>query len=111
AAHNTETLGKRAVDDVDAVHDPVTLGNATTARTIKADGVHFIEIGERVVLLGEVTNGADRRDVPVHRVDALEGDDLRRLAGNLLQPRFKIGKVVVLKNLLRTAAIADAGDH
>ena len=78
AAHDAEALGERAVDDVDAVHDAVALGDAAAARAVQADGVHLVEIGERAVFLGEIADRRDRRDVAVHRVDALERDDLRR---------------------------------
>ena len=111
AAHDAEALGERAVDDVDAVHDAVALGDAAAARAIEADGMDLIEIGQGAILLGEIADRADRGDVPVHRVDALEGDDLRRGAIELLQLRFEIGEVVVPEDVLRPAAIADAGDH
>ena len=78
AAHDAEALGERAVDDVDAVHHALALGDAAAARAVKADRMHFVEIGQRVVLLGEVADRLDRRDVAVHRIDALEHDDLRR---------------------------------
>ena len=51
AAHDAEALGQRAVDDVDAVHDPVALGKPAAAGAVEADGVHLVEIGERAVLL------------------------------------------------------------
>ena len=61
-------------------HDAVALGDAAAARAVKADRVHLVEIGQRAVLLGQIADRGDRRDVAVHRVDALEDDDLRRVA-------------------------------
>ena len=93
------------------MHDAVALGNAAAVRTIEADGMDLIEIRESVIFFREIANGADRSHVAVHRVDALESDDLRRLARNLLQLGFEIAEVVVQEDLLRPAAIADTGDH
>src|SRR4029079_16285394 len=45
AAHIAETLRQRPVDDIEAVHHAVALGDAAAARAIQADGVHLIEIG------------------------------------------------------------------
>ena len=58
--------------------DAVALGNAAAARAVHADGMDLVEIGQRVVLVGEVADRGDRRDVAVHRIDALEGDQLGR---------------------------------
>ena len=49
AAHDAEALGQRAVDDVDAMHDAVALGEAAAARPVEADRMHLVEIGERAV--------------------------------------------------------------
>ena len=53
----------------------------------------------------------DRGDVAVHRVDALEHDDLRRAARKFLQLLFEMLDVVVTENVLLAAAVADALDH
>ena len=111
AAHDAEALGERAVDDVDAMHDAVTLGDAAAARAIKADGVHLVEIGERVVLLGEIADRGDRRDMAVHGIDALEHDDLRRLERDFFQHLLEMLDVVMAEDVLHAAAVADAFDH
>ena len=61
--------------------DAVALGNAAAARAVHADGVDLVEIGERVIFVGEVADRGDRGDVAVHRIDALEGDQLGRVGG------------------------------
>jgi hypothetical protein len=104
-------LIKRAVDDVDASHDTVALGDAAAAPPVKADGVHFVKIGQRVVFLGEVGDRLDGRDMPVHGIDALEDDDLRRAARVLLELFFQMLHVVVADDVLLTAAMANALDH
>src|SRR5262245_39323915 len=50
AAHDAEALRKCAVDDVNAVDDPVALGQTTAARPVEADRVHLVEVGESAVL-------------------------------------------------------------
>ena len=37
-------------------HDAVALGDAAAARAIHADGMDFVEIGQRAVLLGEIAD-------------------------------------------------------
>ena len=111
AAHHAEGLGQRAVDDVDAVHDAVAFGDAAAARAVQADGMHLVEIGQRAVLLGEVADRVDRRDVAVHRIDALERDDLRACRRDLLEQLFEMLDVVVAEDVLLAAAAPDALDH
>src|SRR6185437_12117501 len=56
-AHDAETLGEGTVDDVDAVHDAIALGDAAATRAIEADSVHFVEIGQGIVFFGEIADG------------------------------------------------------
>src|SRR5262249_7806841 len=44
-AHHAETLGKRAVDNVDAVSLAIALGDAATARAIDANRMHLVDVG------------------------------------------------------------------
>ena len=111
AAHDAEPLGERAVDDVDPVHDAVALGNAPAARAVDADRVHLVEVGQRAILVGEIADRRDRRDMPVHGVDALEGDDLRRAGRQRLELRLEIGDVVVAEDAFLALPVADALDH
>ena len=80
AAHHAEALGERALDDVDAVHQAVALGDAAAARAVHADRMHFVDIGVGAVLLGEIADRRDRRDVAIHRIDRFEHDQLGALA-------------------------------
>jgi hypothetical protein len=73
--------------------------------------VHLVEVGKRPVLLGEIADRRDRRDVPVHGVDALEGDYLGRALRKFLKFRLEVGNVVVTKNVLLALPVADALDH
>ena len=56
AAHDAEGLGQRAVDDVDAVHDAVALGEPAAARAVHADRVHLVEVGQGAVFLRQVAD-------------------------------------------------------
>ena len=46
AAHDAESLGERALDDVDAMHGAVARRDARAARAVKAHAVDFVEIGQ-----------------------------------------------------------------
>ncbi len=59
-------LRQSALDDVDAIGDPVTFGHASAVRAIHANRVDLIQVGHRVVLVREVADFADWRDVCVH---------------------------------------------
>src|SRR5690606_18375386 len=73
AAHHTEALGERRVYDVDPVEDAIALGDASAAWSVHADRVHFIEIGEGAIPIGQIADRRNRGDGPVHGVDGLEG--------------------------------------
>ena len=51
------------------------------------------------------------RDMAVHRVDELEGDDLRASRGPPGAAWLQVGQIVVAPDALLPAAVADAGDH
>jgi hypothetical protein len=100
AAHDAERLAERAFDHRHAVRDLVTLRNAAAAGAVHADGVDLVEIGDRAVFVGEVADLGDRSHVAVHRIDAFEGDQLRRVGGRCLQKLFEMNKIVVPEDLL-----------
>ena len=53
----------------------------------------------------------DRRDVAVHRIDAFERDQLRRLRVVGCEQFFQMRKVVMAPHALFAARVADARDH
>ena len=77
AAEAAERLGERAFQDIDAVHDAVALGDAAAARAVHADRVNLVDIGHRAIALGEIADLGQRRDIAVHRIQALAGDQFR----------------------------------
>ena len=92
------------------MHHAVALGDAAAARAVHADRMDLVDIGHGVVALGEIADRVDRRDVAVHRIDALERDQLRPVARRL-QQLFEMREIVVAENLLVAAGLADALDH
>ena len=61
AAHDAETLGEGAIDDIDAMHHALLFGEPAAARAVKSDRMHLVEIGQGSVFLSQVANGADGR--------------------------------------------------
>src|ERR1700752_2257332 len=76
AAKRPEGLGKRSLYDVDALHHSVPFGDAGTAWPVHANSVHLVEISHRVIALRKVADCFERSDVAVHRIDALEHNQL-----------------------------------
>lgn len=111
AADHAEALCQRALDDVETVRHAVARGDAGAGGAIEADGMDLVEVGQRVVALGGVADGGDGRDVTVHGVDGLEGDDLRHVGRQGGQAGLQVGDVVVGEHLAAGAAVADALDH
>ena len=93
------------------MHLPLARADAAAARPVHADRVHLVAIGHRVVFLGEIADRLDRRDVAVHRVEALEHDQLRPLARLCGEQLFEVFRVVVAPDLLFGAGLAHALDH
>ena len=58
-------------------------GDTAAAWSIQSDRVHLIQIRQRSVMLGDVAQLGDRRDVTVHRVHALERHQLRSVRRDL----------------------------
>ena len=104
AAHHAERLAERPLDDGQAVRDAVALGNAAAVLAVHADGMDFVEIGQRVILVGEVADRGDRRDVAVHRIDALERDQLGRLGVLGSKQLLEMLEIVVAEHALLAAA-------
>lgn len=111
AAHHAKSLAERAFDDRHAIHQAFAFGNAAAARAVHADGVHFIEIGHSAELVGEIADLLDRRDIAIHRIDALEGDQLRRIRIGSGELGFEIVEIVMLPDHPLALAVADAFDH
>ncbi len=71
----------------------------------------LVDIGERVVLLGQRHDRRDRRHVAVHRVEALEHDELGAVARLRGEQLFEMSDVIVPPYALLAARAFDALDH
>src|SRR5690606_31047774 len=111
AADHAESLGKRALDDVDPVGEAVALGDASAARAIHTGGVHLVDIGHRIILVGQVGDRLYRCNVAVHGIDALEDDELGALASGRLQQAFQMRHVIVAEDLLLGAGTSHTFYH
>ena len=79
AAHHAIGLAERAFDNVHAMHDIFALCDASTLITIHTNGMHLIEIGERIKLVCQIAYRLNRADIAIHGVDALKCDDFRTI--------------------------------
>ncbi len=111
AAHHADRLAERAFDDRQPLGHTVALGNAAAARAVHADGMDFVEIGQRIVAVGEIANLGDRRDVAVHRIDALERDQLGHRRVGAAEQFLEMRDIIVAKDVLLAPRIADPRNH
>ncbi len=79
--------------------------------TVKPDRVNLIEIGHRAVMLGDVAQLGDRRDVAVHRIDGFEANELRPLGRQTGEQLGQMRGVVVAEDQPLGPAVADARNH
>jgi hypothetical protein len=97
----------RALDDVNPRHDPLALGDAGATWPVHADGVHLVEISSRYSA-PRAGRYLERGDVAVHRIDALEQDQLRIAWRSARQERREMPKIVMAPNVLGAAGGAHA---
>ena len=111
AADHAERLGQRSLDHADAVHLAVAFGDTGAARPVHADRMDLVEEGHRAVLVGNVADLANRRDVAVHGIDRLEGDQLgaRRIGAG--EHTVQVADVVVPEDFLFGLRVDDPFDH
>ena len=111
AAHDPKGLRKRAIDHIDTAHDTVTLRHASASRTVHAYGVHLVKIGHRPIPLGNRADLADGRDVTIHRIDGLEGHNLRSRRIGRSEKFLEVGDIIVSPDHPLGAAVTHAFDH
>ena len=84
AAHHADGLGQRADLDVDAAVEVEVVDRAAAVAAEHARRVRVVDHDRRFVPVGDVADAGQRRDVAVHREDAV-GDDqdrsIRRRSG------------------------------
>jgi hypothetical protein len=69
-------------------------------RAVQANRVNLVNISERIVPLGELHDPADRGDVSVHRIKALENDQLHAIATRLDQQLLETRDIIVPPDFL-----------
>ena len=111
AAHHAESLAERSFDNRQPVRDRIAFGNATAAFAVHAHRVYLVEVGQGTVPVREIADCADRSDVGVHRINALERDQLGRFWILCRQQLLEMLKIVVPEHALFAAAVLDAGNH
>src|SRR5713101_1496761 len=98
AAHHPEGLGERSLNERHTMRHAIALRDAAAAHAVKADRVDLVEIGDRAVLLGDITDRRNGRNVAVHAVDAFERDDLRALRRQRTHELIEMSNVVVAED-------------
>jgi len=88
----------------------VALRHAAAGGAVKA-GVDLVEIGHGVEAIREIADRRDRSEIPVHRVQGLEGDELRPPGRLGRKKRPEVVEVVVAKDPALRAREPDALDH
>ena len=111
ATHHAVGLGKRPVDDIQPVHQAITLGNPCPTRAIHPDGVDLVDIGQRAEFIGNVANRLDRAEIAIHRVNRFKGDQLG--CGGIIggHKRAQVLHIVMAEDTLGPAIAADPFDH
>lgn len=108
---DTKGLPESARDDIQMVHDVVSLSYPRPSLPIETNSVDFIDERQGVILMSHVANLLDGGDVTGHGVDRLKGDNLGHAGVVLTHQAFEVGGVVVSEYLLLGAAVSDPHDH
>src|SRR3954468_10755317 len=97
AAETTERLRQRPFDNVNLAGHAKLLADSAAARAVHTDRVDLVAVGHGVVAFGQGADGLDGGDIPVHRVEAFEHDQLWSVHTCLYQEALKMRNVVVPK--------------
>jgi hypothetical protein len=94
-AQHAERLAQRAFDHREPVHQAFALGDAAAARAVKADAMHFVEIGHCAVLVGDIADLGDRGDIAIHGIDRFKRHQLGPVRIHLRQAPVQIFRIIV----------------
>src|SRR4029077_13163162 len=89
----------------------VPFSDPSAVRAVHADGMDLVEIGHRVIPLGDIANLYNWRDIAIHRIDRLETDELRLPRIGAYEAVFEVARVVVAEDLVLSATVPGALDH
>ena len=100
SAERAESFGERGFDDIDAIQETFALSDPSSPRAVQANRVNLVDIGERIVSLGQLHDLADRSDVAVHRIKAFENDHFHAIATRLDQQLLEMRDIIVPPDFL-----------
>eukprot|EP00906_Rhabdomonas_costata_P037651 RCo053080 len=112
--NHTVGLSQCALNNVHLPHDLVPLCHPSTMRAVHPHGVDLVQVGQGVVLAGEVADIPDRGDRPRHGVHRLEGDhsgSVGVLQVGGLQELLQVLEVIVAPDELLDALALHPVDH
>src|SRR6202000_289409 len=115
-ARSTPDLLRWAIEAVAAAgtaggQPAVLFGDSGAARSIHANGMYLVQIGHGVIVLGKVADRGEWGDVAVHRIDALEHDQLGPAWRGPREQLLQMLEIVVAPDLPGTASGTYAFDH
>src|SRR5438270_5209976 len=110
-AERAEGFCERSLDEVDARHQPLSLGDPGAAWPVHANGVYLVEVGHRAMAFRQVTDRLEWSDVPVHRIHALEHDQLGAARRCAREQLLEVPNIIVTPDLPGTASGTHAFDH
>ena len=90
--------------------DAAVLRRTAPRRSHEAGGVRVVHHDQRVIVIGEIADGAQIRDRAVHREHTVGGDEAGSGAGRLLQTVLELRHVVVGIAIALRLAEANAVD-
>ena len=111
AADDAEGLRQCPFDHRQPMTDAEAPGNPAAARAVEPDRMDLVEIGHGAKGLGRVAQFGNRRDVAIHRVDRLKGDELGPGGVDPGEQAAEILGVVMGEDVLLGTAAADSFDH
>src|SRR5271156_3423365 len=104
-------LGERSLHDVNARHNAIALGHTCAAWPVHANRVYLVEVSHCAIALGKVADCLEGSNVAVHRIDALEDDQLWASGRCSREQLLEMLKVIVAPDLPGTARGAHAFNH
>ena len=78
---------------------------------IQANRMNLVQIGDGAKFVGQIADFRNRRDIAIHGIDRLEGDDLGHRGVRLGQMHAQMFHVVMAEDALVGPAVANAVDH
>jgi hypothetical protein len=110
-AKASEGLGKSTLDDSDAVGDPFQLTDSATVCSVETNGVDFVEIRQGIVPFCKIDYRPDWRDVPLHRINAFERDQLWPIRFDIPQQFLQMSHIVMFEDQFFASGLPDSVDH